>query len=153
MLLTTDCSPSTASCRLSSSLPMLLFDRPKSSQKALATIKLALYCCPELLSRPVFRDNIGLKQKLSQHRRLPANSFRNFFQSSILILSVLTANCLLPAAYCFLPTDYRSLISDLYLLSFVIFLSLTLPSLPEPASDPLLSGPPLQTGDPIPGIC
>ena len=85
--------------------------------------------------------------------RLPPDSFRNFFQSSILILSVLTANCLLPAAYCFLPTDYRSLISDLYLLSFVIFLSLTLPSLPEPASDPLLSGPPLQTGDPIPGIC
>jgi hypothetical protein len=47
---------------------MLLFDRPKSSKKALATIKLALYCYPELLSRPVFRDNIGLKQKLSQLR-------------------------------------------------------------------------------------
>jgi len=47
---------------------LLLFVAAKSNQKPLATIKLALYCCPELFSRPVFRDNIGLKQKLSQLR-------------------------------------------------------------------------------------
>jgi hypothetical protein len=107
---------------------------PKSNQKVLATIKLALYCDPDLHVRPVLQGNIGLKQELSLLRPPPATSFR-FLKSRMIssryaemergalsgficiLFLLFTAYCLLLTAHCLWPFGYQTIILILQISS------------------------------------